>query len=230
MRFFFLQSAVFIAGVTSTLLLTDVSPLPSDATPGCLNAYSAEIPQCPSAAELKADPSCTSECLSGLKTIAESIVITCRQTTPTEGSLLESIMQGEIEQVLCGSGGGGGDYIYPTAPKSTPAPTPTPGTGAPPPVFSGISTIYRPTNSASTPTSLILDSGPLPSYSAAGFDGSATEYSWPSEPTKSLTSSRSASRSASPSSSGAASGATRGSVVGGGMMVWIGAVLAVMLA
>jgi len=227
MRFFFFQSAVFIAGATSTLLLTDIAPLSSGAvTPGCLNAYSAEIPQCPSAAELRADSTCTSECVSGLKTIAESIIISCRQVTPPADSLLESIMQGNIEQTLCG---GGVDDPKPSTPAPTPTPTPTPGTAEPTPIFSGVSTIYKPSNSAPTPTSLILDSGPIPSYSVAGYDSSAAGYSWPSGPTRSPVPSRSASRSASPSSSGVASDAAHGSAVGGGM-VWIGVVLAVMLA
>ena len=86
-------------------------------TPGCFNAYNREIDDC-TMSEVSSG-NCSSGCISALNSLADDVILICRQYTPEDGSLLRKIDDGEIVDTLCTKTTENGDSQKDTTPTIT---------------------------------------------------------------------------------------------------------------
>ena len=72
---------------------------PATVNAGCLATYNREIPECTSS-EFSSS-TCSSDCISALKSLASDVILACRQSSPDDGSLLKKINEGKLVDTLC---------------------------------------------------------------------------------------------------------------------------------
>lgn len=96
--------ALAVVSVSGTgLNLNELSPLTTaDVTPGCLSAYSADIPACPDSSSFQAKTAvCTSACTSALTAAQQAVILSCRQSFVSPDGLLRRLLDGGLVAALC---------------------------------------------------------------------------------------------------------------------------------
>lgn len=93
-------SLLVLQTALASISLENIETLDSTkVTPGCFNAYNHEIDNC-TMSEVSSGI-CSSGCISALESFADTVILTCRQYTPIDGSLLRKIDDGELVDTLC---------------------------------------------------------------------------------------------------------------------------------